>query len=225
LPLPLSSGVSEHKVRGAWLIGAMVPIAATADDFSTGYIAVHGVKAAQVVDLPDDSSLYPGQISGESSEAGGSSEPGNVEGIVVSNDCGFADVTYYLYRSGGAELARSLWTGRVLLGEWCALGDFIFDYPELLEYTSRRGVSYVLDHAAIYEDGAGRPFVADEGFLEQAQLKWLQEPIVEPREGTGCFRPGNPSYESIKESQFSATFEDEICYTKGVYLWRILGAR
>ena len=156
-------------------------------------------------------------------------EPDGTVSIVISNSCGFVDVTYRAqsladYLSDAESSTHDL---RVVesMGEWCRVRHMIIDMDELLLLRNWHGKRFVEGSAAILRDSLEKPFVVDSDFIENAELGSLVTPLkLEPTSG-GCFAQSDLTPEFVEELRAEAALvetSEGMCFERGIYLQTLL---
>lgn len=151
-------------------------------------------------------------------------EPGE---IVISNSCGFARFIYEGVDLSGFPESEEDWESPSRfealfhLGEWCRLGDALFEHSTLLLVRYWRAQAYVIDSADIHWTDEYKAYIVDTAFIESEGLKGLYKDVPNHSGASSCWEKKNtpPKRYSILADRPNTTEQgDVVCFSKGVFL-------
>lgn len=157
------------------------------------------------------------------------SESGDEEVIVVSNNCGFAEYEYRginldsfhkFLDSDADDYPRETVIATGTIGEWCRLATHIYEHETLLTLRSWNDNLYIVGTADLYFDSSGDAYVVDTYFVDEWQLSDLVKPIPDAGEQDSCWRADGLTLREQEafERDGYKRFDDYYCAVTGIYV-------
>jgi len=164
-------------------------------------------------------------------EEGETINPDGTMTIVVSNSCGFVDMTLRVQSLGsflrGPSTPKHHMKIIASMGEWCRVRHLIVDSDELLYLRNWRGQYFLEGAAPILRDSEKRPFIVNSELIEYAELGHMTVPLNADSNSGGCFARSELTPDFIEELRAEAELVEVaygMCFSRGVYLDRLQSA-
>lgn len=136
--------------------------------------------------------------------------------ILISNSCGFGSATYRTCPVGDGRTCTGTVTVRFLRGEWCEVGEFVYDQPTFLLLRRWNGSNYLLDHVETFAGSDEHRYIVKSSFLTDWDLMPLAVDLASSRVCLHKDWLTSDQLKGLEDEGNSFLSSDQLCFKRGV---------